>query len=155
MSLSNQALSPEEQRLLKMYGKLPSRSDLLNRKLKDRKYFDSGDYALSQAGKTSHYASVGSEHPYPEDIPSTTTASQVQTHNKSPSPNSKTSPIIGGSPPKFALDDVNYQSSCSNTPGTVPLMSPGRRHSSSLAPPDAEAARIRAYHQRLAQHLNH
>ncbi|KAI8358247.1 hypothetical protein B0O80DRAFT_444337 [Mortierella sp. GBAus27b] len=35
--------------------------------LKERKYFDSGDYALSQAGKTT--GPVGSEHPQPENIP--------------------------------------------------------------------------------------
>ena len=34
----------------------------------DRKYFDSGDYALSQAGKSSP-KDVGSQHPSPERIP--------------------------------------------------------------------------------------
>jgi hypothetical protein len=58
----------EEQRLLKMYGRLPSKSDLLNRKLKDRKFFDSGDYALSKAGKAPTQ-NVGQKHPEPEDIP--------------------------------------------------------------------------------------
>lgn len=39
--------------------------------LKERKYFDSGDYALSKAGKASSVdtGSVGSEHPLPENIP--------------------------------------------------------------------------------------
>lgn len=66
-----QTLTPEEQRLYRMYGKLPSRSDMLNKKLKDRKYFDSGDYALSQAGKASAIGvtSVGSKHPNPDTIP--------------------------------------------------------------------------------------
>ena len=39
--------------------------------MKERKYFDSGDYALSKAGKASSVdtGSVGSEHPLPENIP--------------------------------------------------------------------------------------
>ncbi|KAK0733312.1 camp-regulated phosphoprotein/endosulfine conserved region-domain-containing protein [Lasiosphaeria miniovina] len=64
-------LSPEEQRLFRLYGKLPSRSDHFAKHLKDRKYFDSGDYAMSKAGKGDSVdtGSVGSQHPVPEDIP--------------------------------------------------------------------------------------
>ncbi|KAK9759636.1 hypothetical protein K7432_017172 [Basidiobolus ranarum] len=61
-------LSDEEKKIFKMYGRLPSGKDLVNRKLKDRKYFDSGDYALQKAGKTSA-AEVGSIHPSPDTIP--------------------------------------------------------------------------------------
>lgn len=65
-----QSLSPEEQRLFRLYGKLPSRSDHFAKHLKDRKYFDSGDYALSKAGKADSVdTAVGSEHPVPENIP--------------------------------------------------------------------------------------
>ena len=37
----------------------------------ERKYFDSGDYALTKAGKASEggVTSVGSQHPLPENIP--------------------------------------------------------------------------------------
>src|ERR1700722_4365826 len=65
------SLSPDEQRLFRLYGKLPSKSDHLAKHLKERKYFDSGDYALSKAGKASSVdtGSVGSEHPLPENIP--------------------------------------------------------------------------------------
>jgi hypothetical protein len=65
------SLSPEEQRLFRLYGKLPSRSDHFAKHLKERKYFDSGDYALSKAGKADSVdtGSVGSQHPNPEDIP--------------------------------------------------------------------------------------
>lgn len=44
---------------------------------KERKYFDSGDYALSKAGKASDVGvtNVGSRHPVPENIPHLTTAS--------------------------------------------------------------------------------
>ncbi|KAH9223712.1 camp-regulated phosphoprotein/endosulfine conserved region-domain-containing protein, partial [Leptodontidium sp. 2 PMI_412] len=65
------SLSPDEQRLFRLYGKLPSKSDHLAKHLKERKYFDSGDYALSKAGKASEVdtGSVGSQHPSPENIP--------------------------------------------------------------------------------------
>ncbi|TPX12213.1 uncharacterized protein E0L32_007099 [Thyridium curvatum] len=66
-----QSLSPEEQRLFRLYGKLPSRSDHFAKHLKERKYFDSGDYALSKAGKADSVdtGAVGSQHPVPENIP--------------------------------------------------------------------------------------
>ncbi|KAF2732449.1 Endosulfine-domain-containing protein [Polyplosphaeria fusca] len=66
-----QKLTPEEQRLFRLYGKLPNKKDLLQNKLKERKYFDSGDYALSKAGKASDIGvtSIGREHPVPEKIP--------------------------------------------------------------------------------------
>jgi hypothetical protein len=74
---SLQSLSPDEQRLFRLYGKLPSKADHLAKHLKDRKYFDSGDYALSKAGKASSVdtGSVGSEHPLPENIPHLTSPS--------------------------------------------------------------------------------
>lgn len=39
--------------------------------LQERKYFDSGDYALSKAGKASEggVTNIGSQHPLPENIP--------------------------------------------------------------------------------------
>ena len=39
--------------------------------VQERKYFDSGDYALSKAGKAPEagVTSVGSQHPLPENIP--------------------------------------------------------------------------------------
>ncbi|ODV90469.1 hypothetical protein CANCADRAFT_106814 [Tortispora caseinolytica NRRL Y-17796] len=71
-------MNDQDQEALKRYGKLPSRSAFLTQKLKDRKYFDSGDYALSKAGKTSDVdVTLGSEHPHPEDIPH----SHVQSSN--------------------------------------------------------------------------
>ncbi|KAL2115545.1 hypothetical protein VTJ04DRAFT_9800 [Mycothermus thermophilus] len=65
------SLSPEEQRLFRLYGKLPSRSDHFAKHLKERKYFDSGDYAMNKAGKGNSVdtGAVGSQHPLPENIP--------------------------------------------------------------------------------------
>jgi hypothetical protein len=47
----------------------------------ERKYFDSGDYALSKAGKASDVGvtTIGSEHPVPEKIPHI--APTTSTHN--------------------------------------------------------------------------
>ena len=44
------SLTEQELKLFKMYGKLPSKKDLFKHKMQERKYFDSGDYALRQAG---------------------------------------------------------------------------------------------------------
>lgn len=87
-------MSPEEQRLFRMYGKVPNRKDLLQNKLKERKYFDSGDYALSKAGKAADagVTSIGHEHPVPENIPHSSTphngtsSASVQTHGHNGSP---------------------------------------------------------------------
>ncbi|KAH3948501.1 mRNA stability protein [Parastagonospora nodorum] len=64
-------MSPDEAKLFRLYGKLPNKKDLLQNKLKERKYFDSGDYALSKAGKAGDVGvtQVGREHPNPEKIP--------------------------------------------------------------------------------------
>ncbi|KAL9125551.1 MAG: hypothetical protein Q9217_005262 [Psora testacea] len=64
-------LTPEEQRVFRLYGKLPDKRDLFKNKLQERKYFDSGDYAMSKAGKASEggVTSIGSQHPLPENIP--------------------------------------------------------------------------------------
>ncbi|KAJ3297728.1 hypothetical protein HK104_000206 [Borealophlyctis nickersoniae] len=64
-------LSEEDRAFYEKYGRLPpQKNKILGQRLKggDRKYFDSGDYALSKAGKSSP-AEVGSQHPSPERIP--------------------------------------------------------------------------------------
>ncbi|KAF2857514.1 hypothetical protein K470DRAFT_194314, partial [Piedraia hortae CBS 480.64] len=64
------SLSEEEAKLFRLYGKLPNRQDLLQNKLKERKYFDSGDYAMSKAGKSDAVSGgLGREHPSPDTIP--------------------------------------------------------------------------------------
>lgn len=59
----------------------------------ERKYFDSGDYALSKAGKASDagVTTIGREHPVPENIPHSSSQNtpqvgnvNVQGHNGSP-----------------------------------------------------------------------
>ncbi|KAG0377750.1 MAG: camp-regulated phosphoprotein/endosulfine conserved region-domain-containing protein [Linnemannia gamsii] len=78
---TTQTMNEQEQKLQRMYGKLPTGRDLLGHKLKERKYFDSGDYALSKAGKTT--TPVGSQHPQPENIP----------HSNPAAPNAGSPPV--------------------------------------------------------------
>jgi len=88
------SLTEEEQKLFRLYGKLPSKKDILSNKLKERKYFDSGDYALSKAGRTSDVGvtQIGSKHPLPENIPHSqhTTGSATTTTTPSDTPTSAT-----------------------------------------------------------------
>ncbi|KAI0438870.1 camp-regulated phosphoprotein/endosulfine conserved region-domain-containing protein [Xylaria telfairii] len=80
------SLTPDEQRLFRLYGKLPSKSDHFAKHLKERKYFDSGDYAMSKAGKGDKLdtGSVGSQHPVPENIPHLSSPSQTGNLNGGP-----------------------------------------------------------------------
>ncbi|KAF5361038.1 hypothetical protein D9756_004853 [Leucocoprinus leucothites] len=61
-------LTPQEQQLFAKYGKLPTHKNILTKMQKERKYFDSGDYALSKAGVTPQ-STVGTAIPNPENIP--------------------------------------------------------------------------------------
>ncbi|THH31173.1 hypothetical protein EUX98_g3003 [Antrodiella citrinella] len=84
-------LSEEEQKLFRLYGKLPTHKNVLTKMQKDRKYFDSGDYALSKAGKAPQNT-VGTAIPNPENIPHAT-SSPVNGHSMSVSPTNVTSPV--------------------------------------------------------------
>jgi hypothetical protein len=68
-----QSISPEEQRLRRMYGNMKPRGHLDRfRQAKGRKqYFDSGEYAMAQAGKGDaiDVGAMGRQHPSPESIP--------------------------------------------------------------------------------------
>ncbi|KAF9360924.1 hypothetical protein BGX34_007422 [Mortierella sp. NVP85] len=70
---SEAAAAAQLARIKEKYGGLPAPAARGLLKLKERKYFDSGDYALHQAGKMS--APVGSQHPQPENIPHSNPAS--------------------------------------------------------------------------------
>ncbi|KAG0054985.1 hypothetical protein BGZ83_009859 [Gryganskiella cystojenkinii] len=80
---SAQTMSEQEEKLQRMYGnRLPTNKALLGNKLKERKYFDSGDYALQKAGKTS--TPVGSQHPQPENIPHSNPVAPNAAHGSPP-----------------------------------------------------------------------
>ena len=63
-------LSPQELRIFKMYGKLPTKQQILSSKLQDKKYFDSGDYAMQKqlGGNKSGVSGVSLKHPNAEKV---------------------------------------------------------------------------------------
>ncbi|KAJ3512303.1 hypothetical protein NLJ89_g3597 [Agrocybe chaxingu] len=72
-SQMQEKLDAQERLLLDKYGKLPQHKNILMKMQKttyeqERKYFDSGDYALSKAGVAPQTA-VGTAIPNPENIP--------------------------------------------------------------------------------------
>ncbi|UZJ51152.1 hypothetical protein CBS101457_000472 [Exobasidium rhododendri] len=78
------SLTEEEKKLFSLYGKLPTHKNVLGNKLKERKYFDSGDYALSKAGKAPQQ-SVGTAIPNPETIPHASTVNSPPNSASAPS----------------------------------------------------------------------
>lgn len=59
-----------DEELRDIMSKIPTRAEFLKSQLKQRKFFDSGDYAMSKAGKKQELpGDVGCEHPVPERIP--------------------------------------------------------------------------------------
>ncbi|KAH9969632.1 Endosulfine-domain-containing protein [Russula dissimulans] len=85
-------LTEEEQKLFRLYGKLPTHKNILTKVQKDRKYFDSGDYALSKAGVGPQNA-VGTAIPNPENIPHASSHNTHQLLSTSPAANTATSPV--------------------------------------------------------------
>ncbi|KAF8270817.1 camp-regulated phosphoprotein/endosulfine conserved region-domain-containing protein [Lactarius quietus] len=106
------SLTEEEKKLFRLYGKLPTHKNVLTKMQKvptwisslflrmclsvvrlhqDRKYFDSGDYALSKAGVGPQNA-VGTAIPNPENIPHASSHATHQLLSTSPA-NSATSPV--------------------------------------------------------------
>ncbi|KAF5021117.1 hypothetical protein F66182_6817 [Fusarium sp. NRRL 66182] len=87
----------KDQRLLKLYGAVPNRGNLLHHQLEGRKYFDSGDFAMAQAHKSSDIGAVttGSQHPYRQDVPGPScpvpSSSNITDHANDDSPAKKRS----------------------------------------------------------------
>jgi len=71
-------MTEEEKKLFMLYGKLPTHKNVLTKVQKDRKYFDSGDYALSKAG-VAPQSTVGTAIPSPDTIPHATPPSNLNT----------------------------------------------------------------------------
>lgn len=111
MPPSSQTLSPEEQRLFRLYGKLPSQAAVFAKNQQQRKYFDSGDYALNKAGKGDGMdtGTVGDKHPDPENI-------------RHGSINSPVGGSIIGAPATGASAGAGAASASSAAPGGVPAL---------------------------------
>ncbi|CCO30773.1 putative protein C10F6,16 [Rhizoctonia solani AG-1 IB] len=100
-------MTEEEQKLFRLYGKLPTHKNVLTKVQKDRKYFDSGDYALSKAGVTPQ-AAVGTAIPHPENIPHVTPSPHPNIHSAAPLSTSPTGQT--GSPIKELVSDSSQTS---------------------------------------------
>jgi len=112
-------LSEEEQKLFRLYGKLPSHKNILTKMQKDRKYFDSGDYALTKAG-VAPQNTVGTAIPSPENIPHA--ASPVNSHQGlSVSPTNNTSLVKESS---LSQDSTDVSSAPTVETETAPLTEP-------------------------------
>lgn len=64
-------LSPQGLRIYRMYGKLPTTQQILSSKFQDKKYFDSGDYAMQkQLGgpKSGILGGMSMRHPNAEKV---------------------------------------------------------------------------------------
>ncbi|PBK97672.1 Endosulfine-domain-containing protein [Armillaria gallica] len=85
-------LSDQEQILFSKYGKLPTHKNVLMKMQKDRKYFDSGDYALSKAG-VAPQSTVGTAIPNPQNIPHASSPTNGH-QGLSVSPTNTTCPVL-------------------------------------------------------------
>ncbi|KAG5639435.1 hypothetical protein H0H81_002306 [Sphagnurus paluster] len=111
-------LSLQEQQLFAKYGKLPTHKNVLMKMQKDRKYFDSGDYALSKAG-VAPQNTVGTAIPNPENIPHASSPGNGHSNGHqslSVSPTNSTSPMNKESGLAYtANNDVPTDEVTSNT----------------------------------------
>lgn len=103
--------------------------------IQERKYFDSGDYALSKAGKASDtgVTQVGREHPVPENIPHSSSPAH-NLHNGVPVLSPPGSGLVGGGAPgqngspvkegsflqrETSVDDVGGEASAESETGSA------------------------------------
>ncbi|CDZ96829.1 Regulator of ATP-sensitive K channels Alpha-endosulfine/ARPP-19 and related cAMP-regulated phosphoproteins [Phaffia rhodozyma] len=99
------SLNEEEKKLFQLYGKLPAKKNPLNR-MQERKFFDSGDYAMSKAGKaTGHIVQVGTAIPKPETIPHSS-GGHIPTLSSSPVKESIMASHMEGSPTRHASSSL-------------------------------------------------
>lgn len=118
-----QTLSPEEQRLFRLYGKLPSQASVFARN-NQRKYFDSGDYALNKAGKGDGVdtGNVGSIVPDVDTI----------RHNSPAATNPANAGGVGGTGPggsSITTPGLNKSGSISGPSSGIPVGSPAKESS--------------------------
>ncbi|RAQ62949.1 hypothetical protein COH20_012401 [Aspergillus flavus] len=66
----SQTLSEDEKRRLRLYDRLPHGGGLLRRQSRERRYFDSGDLALSTADRVTDEGAIqtGTAHPIRDSI---------------------------------------------------------------------------------------
>ncbi|PLW15653.1 hypothetical protein PCANC_15076 [Puccinia coronata f. sp. avenae] len=118
------AMTEEEQKLFRLYGKLPPKKNVAKHNLMERKYFDSGDYALSKAGKTAPQ-SVGTTIPSPENIHHAThsaISTPTAQHPAANHPNGEPQPANPATLPNHGADGAVLESidQAIITDGSVP-----------------------------------
>ncbi|CAN8106235.1 unnamed protein product [Discula destructiva] len=125
-------LSPEEQRLFRLYGKLPSQASVFARN-NQRKYFDSGDYALNKAGKGDGVdtGNVGSIVP---DVDTIRHASPASTTTGGTNNSTTAGGVPGSGNPALANNNNNNNhpksGSISSSPSSgIPVGSPAKESS--------------------------
>lgn len=77
-------LTPQELRIYKMYGRLPTTQQILASKFQDKKYFDSGDYAMQKqlgGGSKTIPGSVPLRHPNAEKVKEIYTRNSISGSN--------------------------------------------------------------------------
>jgi hypothetical protein len=123
-SLDPSTMSEQERKLFEMYGKKPVKNVLSNMQ-KERKYFDSGDYAMHKAGVSSDLGgrplAVGTAIPTPEGLP-----------HASPPSLSSSPTNTSGSPPLFQTpnpflghrESISGPSGYQSPPSSNPLLAP-------------------------------
>ncbi|GAA6013077.1 hypothetical protein JCM10207_006164 [Rhodosporidiobolus poonsookiae] len=126
------SFSEQEKELFQKYGKVPTHKNLLGNKLKERKYFDSGDYAMSKAG-VSPQQSVGTAIPSPADIPHASPPSQGGSAN-SGSSGSPATAIPGASTSPSSSGAGSFSSGSPTSPGVGVGVSQGIYGSPSKEP---------------------
>ncbi|KAK6462203.1 camp-regulated phosphoprotein/endosulfine conserved region-domain-containing protein [Scheffersomyces coipomensis] len=98
-------LSPEELTIFKRYGKLPTTQQILSNKFREKKYFDSGDYAMQkQSGNKNNqmFPGVGVplRHPNAEKVKEMSNRNSISASNAGFLFNGKSSLLNESTPDK-------------------------------------------------------
>lgn len=125
-----QTLSPEEQRLFRLYGKLPSQASVFARN-NQRKYFDSGDYALNKAGKGDGVdtGNVGSIVPDVDTIRHNSPATAGGTNNPANAGGAGAGGVAAGAGGSVIPPSLSKSGSISGPSSGIPVGSPAKESS--------------------------
>ena len=95
-------LSPQELRIYKMYGKLPTTQQILTSKFQDKKYFDSGDYAMQKqlGGDNKRVTGISLKHPNAEKVKEMYNRNSISSTNAGLMSNGKSSLLNESTPEK-------------------------------------------------------
>lgn len=100
-------LSPQELRIYKMYGKLPTTQQILTSKFQDKKYFDSGDYAMQkQLGASKNtLEGISTKHPNAEKVKEIYNRNSISASNAGILYNGKLGLLNESTPPEPGMEE--------------------------------------------------